>query len=189
MVRAILEGRKTQTRRVLNVERMQTRRGTSGRDGWTPGNVEDADWRRLAAQYWCPHGTAGETLWVRETWAPRASYRGRDPGLHALASGCFYRADYQDDDPLHDEIDRWRPSIHMPRRASRLTLRVTDVRVQRLQDISADDACAEGIHDDDLPPECIFESLWDSINGKRAPWASNPWVWAITFERVEASRG
>jgi hypothetical protein len=113
------------------------------------------------------------------------------PPLREYAPGAF------------DNI-KWRPSIHMPRWASRITLEVTDVRVQRLQDITDEDAKAEGvvplehIHEDqrvpgpgfndcrlgDQPHRLPFAILWDEINGKRAPWEADPWVWAIEFERV-----
>jgi hypothetical protein len=163
MVRAILDGRKTQTRRAI-------RPPMPWRDGWGVG----------LGEYNCPYGQPGDRLWVRETWAPKQ-----------WEKGACYRAT---GDLLDTGHCQWRPSIHMPRWASRITLEVIGVRVERLQDISEADAEAEGC--EPLPmcggPEvggynCYqsgFELLWGSINGKLAPWSSNPWVWVVEFQRI-----
>jgi hypothetical protein len=144
MVRAILEGRKTQTRRVV---KNQVRR-----DGYT-----------------CPYGKPGDVLWVRETWCGDRF------------NGVGYRATDAQSGP-------WKPSIFMPRWASRITLEITDVQVERVHDINECDIVAEGIP---FPTDryvsyeellAAFRDLWDSINGKTYPWASNPWVWALTFK-------
>lgn len=172
MVRAILAGAKTQTRRII-------------KDGWWRClDPEDAEDRARAVKQ-CPHGVVGDRLWVREQFATDV------PGC---AGGISYRADHQDprgDGPAHPM--RWLPPIFMPRTAARLILDVADVRVQRLQDISEDDARAEGV---EAAPFCragrpdgmehveSFEDLWDSINATRASWKSNPWVWAVTFRRL-----
>jgi len=151
MVRAILEGRKTQTRRAAHVS--------------VPVPLADAARR-------CPYWA--DTLWVRETWFS-------PPKPHNDCLG--YAAD---NDFPHGVAYRMRPSIHMPRTASRITLRVTSVRFERLQDISWNDALAEGVRANGvLPwsPVDAFRELWDSINFDRAPWRSNPWVWVIEFER------
>lgn len=137
----------------------------------------------------------GDRLWVRETWTARMTHGWTiaDARSRMYQEEILYKADN------HDSIDGWWPAIHMPREFSRLTLHVTDVRVQRLHDISEDDARAEGIECDSdgwrdyLMPatQCCgsarnsFATLWDSLNAERAPWASNPWVVAVTF-RPEA---
>lgn len=170
MVRAILEGRKTQTRRLISTKPRGHLGGVNLFDGtWTddyvldPGNVE---WRQQIVRY-----AVGDRLWVRETWSERLE-----------GEAAIYRADAEL--PIV-----WRPSIFMPRWASRLTLTVTDVRVQRLQEISRDDVIAEGITEREGEPIAAvvagwhepYAALWDSLNAKRAPWASNPWVVAVTF--------
>ena len=129
----------------------------------------------------CPYGQPGDRLWVRETFAV-------PPGSTEQAE-AVYRASFDPGDVT------WTPSIHMPRWASRITLTITDVRVQRLQDISEDEAVAEGI-DEAIPPmndhgpanapRWRFARLWNSINGVGA-WDTNPWVWAITFERLDGT--
>jgi len=161
MVRAILEGRKTQTRRGIR----------------NPGRLDGLMLPGEAAQ-WCPYGHPGDLLWVRETFAKRYADAERDPAdgiVYRVDGGCVIEP-------------RWTPAIHMPRWASRITLRITDVQVQRLQEITESDAAAEGCCTtwDDYPKQNreAFAELWDKINGKRAPWASNPWIWAISFERV-----
>lgn len=127
----------------------------------------------------------GDRLWVRETWAQLDALTHIDAGSQALTDGFFYRAD---ESTVNGEISRWTPSIHMPRWASRITLKVTDVRVQRLQEISREDCVAEGCKgfvsndgEDVETPEEEFSALWDSLNAERAPWADNPWVVAVTF--------
>ena len=142
----------------------------------------------------CPYGKPGDRLWVRETWVPVSTF---DPSPE---TGALYRAD-----PMYDgttEFDwKWRPSIHMPRWASRITLEVTEVRVERLQDISEEDAKAEGVNGGCLkcgqenpcgcgvPSPCHLDSfvyVWNEINAKRGyPWESNPWVWVVGFQAVE----
>jgi hypothetical protein len=168
MVRAILHGRKTQTRRVVH--------------GGGPVALGDAVKR-------CPYWA--DTLWVRETI--RLKERWNDGREDRVVS--VYCAD---DEPTLADAWPWKrevlPSIHCPRGLSRITLRVTAVRVERLQEISEDDAVAEGLIgatvDDPHYPTSgrwvtareRYELLWDSINAKRAPWASNPFVWVVSFE-------
>ena len=132
----------------------------------------------------CPHGQPGDQLWVRETWMAFEEDR-----IH-------YRADYAFDPKGDEEAGiTWRPSIFMPRWASRIQLEITDVRVQRVNDISELDAIDEGagatptahLEWDGEPYEYRkrFHELWDTINAKRGfGWDKNPWVWAITFKRI-----
>ncbi len=125
-------------------------------------------------EYGCPYGDVGDRLWVRETWC---YYGAGDAHLGYKAT----------DEICPDAIDKWKPSIYMPRAASRIMLEVTEVRVQRLQDISEEDAIAEGIPKDDwfglLTVKRDFQELWNAINEKRGyGWDSNPWVWAVSFE-------
>lgn len=193
MVRAILAGHKTQTRRVLTVPWRGSRRALP----YGPWYIEEegqlivccdeaedshgaGDYREAGSCLRCPYGQAGDRLWVRETWC------GGQEG-----TSVQYRADW----PEHEFGPHWRPSIHMPRWASRLTLDVLDVRVERLQDISYIDIRAEGVScpEHDGPgyfccSECAslraeFQRIWDSINGKRpgCSWLDNPWVWRVEF--------
>jgi hypothetical protein len=149
----------------------------------------------------------GDQAWVRETWAHLRDLRTTDPGADALARRCFYRAEHptglMDDDAT--EL-RWRSPIFMPRQLARITLEIESVRVERLQDIGEEDARAEGVswsgrwsdsfsgvgardrYGDDIHRNvAAFALAWDSINGKRASWASNPWCWVIAFKRAEGS--
>lgn len=185
MVCAILDGKKTQTRRVIKPqpewmepEVVWTLRenGHSG-TGWYAHNEDYPEEGSLF--YHCPYGTPGDRLWVRETF-------------HTVdGASAFYRADYEHNpkgDKEHGIV--WTPSIHMPRWASRITLKVTDVRVERLQDISEKDAWAEGCEgfDDDVSGGksgyCEYAELWEAINGKGS-WEANPWVWVVEFREVE----
>jgi hypothetical protein len=196
MVRAILDGSKTQTRRVVK------RSGDMEFDPQDPhygpywlayvaGDAMGED-----AKVRCPYGVPGDRLWVRETFAQ---------GVEGCPGGISYRADHVDpqgDGPAHPM--KWRPSIFMPRAASRILLEITHLRVERLQEISEEDARAEGIEyfegysvrqharvglDEgdwipNAPPIPSFSSLWKSINGDGS-WNANPWVWAITFRRLQ----
>ena len=164
MVRALLDGRKTQTRRIVK---------------WLDGNLEPK------AGY-----SIGDRLWVRETWAHdapsletcRVAFEDAYPG--GITYGPYYRATETAPDTL-----RWRSPIHMPRWASRLTLTVTAVRVERVQDISEDDAEAEGIEPILVPPDGGgaphvegFRAIWQTLHSRDAwTWAQNPWVTAISF--------
>jgi len=125
----------------------------------------------LALASRCPYGQPGHKLWVRET--------------HMDLGACYlYRADpgAETERALVAPGQRWKPAIHMPRAASRITLEVTGVRVERVASISESDAIAEGIDvTDGEQPSVTFARLWDSINGQRAPWQSNPWVWVVAF--------
>jgi hypothetical protein len=196
MVRAILEGRKTQTRRIVKPQPTKdyvTLMPLSGElVGVTKhgGPIDNRGWLH------CPYGKPGDRLWVRETWG-KVHYEGVDE-----SPTIFYRADERDQE--RDELTRWRPSIHMPRWASRINLEVVSVRVERLQDISEEDAMSEGIESweergvDDAQDyyrdyvtgghvynaKDSFRSLWQSINGPGS-WEANPWVWVVEFKRIE----
>lgn len=172
MVRAVLNGSKTQTRRILTPHQLKMIEAAAHAGECYP--LESGHQHANSQSYyreWCPFGLPGDRLWVREAWA-RYNI---DQNSHDMA----YRATTPDDWPKEG---RWRPSIHMPRWASRITLEITGVRVERLQDINAEDAAAEGItgrakmHD--------FGVLWSSIYGDES-WQANPWVWVIEFKRVE----
>jgi len=164
MVRALLAGTKTQTRRVVKDT------GLYAIDAAIHG-PETAARELLALASRCPYGQPGHKLWVRET--------------HMDLGACYlYRADpgAETERALVAPGQRWKPAIHMPRAASRITLEVTGVRVERVASISESDAIAEGIDvTDGEQPSVTFARLWDSINGQRAPWQSNPWVWVVAF--------
>ncbi|WP_420957526.1 hypothetical protein [Burkholderia gladioli] len=217
MVRAILEGRKTQTRRVvkhqppddvapITVARYHPtiidRHGDEAPGDEVFGAYsEDGVWGCK-----CPYGEPGDRLWVRETWSAdfarhypceRVWYAADDDRRHDIEVREGVRGIFSPESNLHVPF-RWRPSIHMPRALSRITLEITDVRVERLQGISERDAIAEGICktgsgfwstygqrevDGTFSPRSSFQSLWESINGLMS-WESNPWVWVIEFARI-----
>ncbi|ELI7109652.1 hypothetical protein RRT02_001898 [Salmonella enterica] len=209
MVRAILDGRKTQTRRVMKPQPEPCPAPRGGH--WWPSNVfktmlhveeemqnGKGGWGGLVGDV-CPFGDVGDRIWVRETWAEAGASA---PDLK------LYRANYPAHVPTHyenvppAEDVRWTPSIHMPRWASRITLEITDVRVERLHSISERDALREGLFQ--LPASgryClqpgmqyfgmasysakeVYSWLWASIYGEES-WAANPWVWVIEYKRVE----
>lgn len=235
MVRAILEGRKTQTRRIVKPQHFREDHG------------EDASGQCISAGWYpdlrlCPYGQPGNRLWVREAWQvaretldyetggeydvwewnddmgdPRQYLKG--DARFGTKAGLFYAADGEDKNPgafynltgldnktiLRTKEINWRPSIHMPHWASRITLEVTGVRVERVQDISEADALAEGVFSkvgstpigDEVVTatggELIYASstqareeyrrLWGQINGPDS-WSDNPWVWVVEFKRV-----
>lgn len=162
MVRALIEGRKTKARMPMKRQPVDVGGGSIDHYGQ---DAMDA----IARQ--CPYGKAGDLLYVRETFA-EADCR------------IAYKAD--DDDGIHCLVSRWTPSIHMPRSTSRITLEITSVRVERVQDISEEDAMAEGVTAELVPPDGGsmphvqgFSNLWNSIYNN---WTANPWVWVIEFK-------
>lgn len=218
MVRAILDGRKTQTRRIIRWPKIC--RDPDDDVSWIQSVHQDGagDWIAWSSTapdlavftknaypggngIQCPYGKPGDHLWMREKWRPYC-YSG------SLGAGIMYYASYPHDRPAsapahdsawakHDERARkilddknqWRSSIHMPRWASRLTLELTGVRVERVQDISNADALAEGVtlrgitrYEDE--PRDKFKELWDSINDKKYPWTANPFVWVMEFKKL-----
>lgn len=180
MVNAILGGRKTMTRRVVKMG------GVESVDGVPHAEDQYGDWHKLAK--FSPYGKPGDTLWVRETWCPlNLDYEAAPRNVLVPPDGAnvivSYRADHSD--PRGDAKPlQWRPSIFMPRWASRITLRITEVKVERLQEMKREDAEAEGIGDSPLWRPA-FKQLWDSINAKRGyGWDANPWVWVVSFEKL-----
>lgn len=192
MVRALLAGTKTQTRRVVRYAEPDL----VDADGWPLRDLAADGAGEVRAA--CPYGTTGDWLWVRETCLAREQPDGLD-GVQYLADQAF-----REIDNTEDAADAWIklnhyggrgqghvvPSIHMPRWASRLTLEVTAVRVERLQDISDADAFAEGIQqcaDEGLTSDGTargtYRALWESINGPGS-WDANPWVWVVEFRRI-----
>lgn len=194
MVRAILDGRKTQTRWVLK------RRPP---DGWTPdvglyspAKVDCRGERIPGRDVYgasdedfglpCPYGQPGDLLWVREKWGLHDTDPSDGPDLATV----YFAATEGDRPDLR--YQKWRPSIHMPRWASRITLKIVSVRVERLQEISESDAKAEGVVNagpfDGRPGHIhreLFQELWNTINGKSHPWDANPWVWVVEFEKYD----
>ena len=154
---------------------------------------------RPVKRFTCPYGVPGDRLYVRETWYDDNALRSREQAPTKPDDYIYYRADGEAREQL-EQLDPpnariWHPSIHMPRWASRGLDEITDVRVQRVQDISEEDAIAEGIniHGFQGSTDGIsgrehrieYATLWDQIYGKRAPLASNPWVWCLTFKVIE----
>lgn len=199
MVRALLDGRKTQTRRVLKPQ-PEFRGGAGDWNDPEEWGWEDEDGAHLSVLEIAPNRFAcGDRLWVRERFAVSGIGWGKKPS-EACGGKVHYSAD--PDHGWQDYWGSWRPSIHMPRWASRITLTVTDVRVQRLQAISEADAVAEGIerYKPEYPslwrrgalkgdqnnvqctafPKLAFRSLWEDLHGPEA-WERNPWVCALTF--------
>lgn len=185
MVRAILEDRKTQTRRVFRWQPIDVL-PMKVPDGWVTLDVRDANNpdNNRGSVIGCRWGKIGDRLWVREAFA--TAHEGPRP---PEGSPIVYRADGGEApvivwDGRGPQRAYWRPSIHMPRWASRISLEIVAVRVERLQTISAADALAEGVTPVKPGDTWQFERLWDTINGKRAPWTSNPWVWVLEFKRL-----
>jgi hypothetical protein len=194
MVRAILDGRKTQTRRVIKM-----RNGELAEDEDIPLEITECnlylgyvmDFSRHYPQWEelrCPYGKPGDLLWVRETWGTvHPHVKPSDFAPNGVR--VWYRAD---DIKKNWFIEKWNPSIFMPRWASRIILRVTDVRVERVQEISEEDARAEGVLKAGGASLSLytarhhFSQLWDRINAKRGyGWDVNPWVWVVEFRLVD----
>lgn len=205
-VRATLAGRKTQLRRVVRARNYQLPAEPGYQHNGNAFFREDSSGLSVIAHP-CPYGGPGDQLWVRETHA--LIWPGESPPENERDHKVEYRADTNaknpgewPDDSTDCERPKWKPSIFMPRWASRLTLEVTEVRVERLQDISEADARAEGVErfvveDDSEPGDEVtgytpplaslvgsFSALWDAAHGKTAQWSSSPFVWAISFKVV-----
>lgn len=229
MVRALLDGRKTQTRRIvkgadgavkfckewdINGEEIFVVLGEKDHTGMNP----------VLGAISCPLGAVGDRIWVRETWGVVSHELDEDgriqswtpdrpaTAIHEMPFGngyysghAIYAADgdftWGDDDGYEDGRSCWKPSIHMPRAASRILLEITAVRVERLNAISGEDATAEGVptagslltdypgtfltpKGDFATGKVAFQRLWESIYGDES-WQANPWVWVIEFKRVQ----
>ena len=188
-VRAILAGSKTQVRRVVkNHTRSPNMVFLDYGSGWWPFKSNDGESAVMddgcEHPLNCPFGRPGGQLWVRESFAWY--------GCERLLDEIIWRAEEPDGAPPHEGFGQWRPPLYMPRWASRITLEVTGVRVEQLQDITPADATAEGYSSpagtryaqEELAALDWFRRQWDSIN-KATPWVANPWVWVIEFKRLE----
>lgn len=208
MVKAILEGRKTQTRRVIKpqpqlIEDENWRGGAYLKFKGASVNIEQCRaglLREASGVAISPYGQSDDRLWVRETW--RTEERGKEmiDGIGFRADNGFRRIEDTSEaseqwvvanhDSKGNKMHKvWRPSIFMPRWASRITLEIKSTRVERLQDITGADAKAEGVDPfmgkDALAYRAAFQIGWDSINAKRGySWESNPWVWVIEFSKL-----
>lgn len=213
MVRAVLDGRKMQTRRVMKVQPHAGVRNSP----FVKSGIEDGHGKELI----CPFGEVGDRLWVRETWSvvshafdddglmidyvpdrPAKAVHEKPFGRGYYSGHAIYAADggftWGADDGCVDGRSCWKPSIHMPRWASRITLEITGVRVERLWDITEDDAKAEGCtfealrfkpgtrEAEEMGHTAVYQfgGLWQSIYGEES-WQANPWVWVVEFKRVE----
>lgn len=195
MVKATLDGRKTHTRRISGKQLRDINKNPHWYDSVKEMCVNKKGKTIFAfkkKEHWidnkndyatkvdyadCPYGKIGDRLWVRETFSISDDGEGRPMVV------------YKTTDKKSD-IDKWKPSIFMPRNASRITLEITDIRVERVQDISIVDCINEGISEDFLNSAILqFKILWDSINLKRGyGWNSNPKVRVIEFKQLEAKR-
>ena len=208
MVRATLEDRKIKTRRVIKHPAVPNSDIVSFQEfldvpqpdiNWEPKEGYYALLKCNANQncatiyFKCPYGQVGDRLWVRESF------------LDYPVKGCLYKADYNTKRiELADDafcVPQWKPSIFMPRWASRITLEITGIRVEKLQEITEEDALNEGIYSNSIcgdfgfhwvskhsgyeTAQTAFHNLWDSLNAKHGySWESNPWVWVISFKRL-----
>lgn len=227
MVQAILQGRKTMTRRLFNPQPMDC--------GELHKQYTEASWKNEPANFvesitkgfWycqycgngvrlgdynpgikCPYGTVGDVLWVRETWNERNGEYAYKASPDLFKKTNWFkeiRSAYKIANlPTPDDVLKWKPSIFMPRVASRITLKITNIKVERVQDISEEDAIKEGVFnmiDKDgnynvywdyikkspikgfLTAKESFRSLWISINGQES-WDSNPFCWCVEFEKI-----
>ncbi|WP_156731053.1 hypothetical protein [Klebsiella pneumoniae] len=229
MVRALLSGRKTQTRRIVKgtdgAVKFCKEWDINGKEVFVVlGEKDHTGMNPVLGAISCPFGAVGDRIWVRETWGV-VSHAFSDDGLmidwvpdrpatainempfgNGYYSGhAIYAADgdftWGDDDGYEDGRSCWKPSIHMPRAASRILLEITNVRVERLNAISEEDATAEGVppagsllpdypgtfltpKGDFATAKVAFQRLWESIYGEES-WKANGWVWVISFKRVE----
>jgi len=174
----IMRGQKTMTRRTKGLKEINEEP-----DAWEIEAHDGDTWVFRNKETWvrkfirCPYGQVGDELWVKETWA-----------INVLTNKPMYKADF--DDSFEKPVNGWKPSIFMSRWASRISLQITELRAERLQEIWMRDAIAEGCSlDFDMAhfgnytdPISKFQELWDSLNAKRGyAWEKNPWVWVIAF--------
>jgi hypothetical protein len=190
MIRALLNSSKTQTRRIVKPQPLI---GLEGLMKWRDSFwYERHELLQLLVDKKCPYGKVGDQLWVRETFMSLANtgVEGRDKEGKRI--NYAYAAEsppgsYSDDCRKEYGL-KWKPSIHMPRIASRITLEITNIRVERLNDCSDEDALAEGVDrtNTSIPgyAKKRYETLWESINGAGS-WAANPWVWVVEFKVVK----
>lgn len=196
MVRAILNGRKTQTRRIAKIARIdphpqnadfQVVTFENGKQAWMNSQSDHPYFVNMQ----CPHGLPGDRLWVREKWRTMKQYDFTPPREIPGSAPVEYDAD-----AFRGLNGKLRPSIFIPRWASRITLEIVAVRVERLQDITQRDAIAEGAPPSHPSIDAVsaefghkdfsrswYAQLWGSINGDGA-WDKNPWVWVVEFKRV-----
>ena len=198
MVRALLDGSKTQSRRIVKpqpfngrpddeVRKQMIENGALGQDASLTDLINGAIDHGFIPEAKCPYGHTGDRLWVRETYFGNHFQHPNEPEdereLH-------YRADGLPNFEGEESLIKWRPSIFMPRWASRITLEIVNVRVERLQDISEDDAKAEGAawgacgSPQEGSHKAGYAQLWENINGPGS-WDANPWVWVVEFKRVK----
>ena len=216
MVNAVLDGRKTQTRRIIDWKRLHKQAGlpfpTKCKlawyrilDSWGLGTEDN-----YIGEVKCPYGKKGDQLWVREAWSGIHAFRDIKPSERQsyIGDGTPYQKEevwyWADGDTKFGDWESPRPSIHMPRWASRINLEIVDIRVERVQDISEEDAKAEGVIEEvgahgpiykapNLPNGCsygsakqAFKTLWDSINKKRGVgWDEPRWVWVVEFKEIK----
>ncbi|ECZ9315131.1 hypothetical protein AB7T25_003467 [Salmonella enterica] len=202
MVNAILSGRKTQTRRPIKWKQTRFTEIAERDDGSLWPWAEDCE-RGGDIWFACPFGEVGDRIWVRETWqvihdhideSSHVEYRTYAPSIPKEKDRYWHTvyAEHFGDESREDRGFPWRPAIHMPRWASRITLEITDVRVERLRGLSEEDAKSEGIIPSAggvLPGweyRINFRDLWMDIYGTDN-WEANPWVWVIEFKRVEGA--
>jgi hypothetical protein len=182
MVKAILDGRKSQTRRIIKPQPEHDE--DSGYVYWKKRqfDIHEYFWSDQFPRY-CPYGKTGDILYVKETWCYETDMGGSNNGWY------FYKADFEE----HEGPTKWKSNRFMPKAAARIFLEITDIRVERLVEINEEDAIAEGVTnadnyiglaDDSKINRYAYCELWDSINGEGA-FELNQWVWVISFKRVE----
>lgn len=195
MIKATLEGRKVMTRRTYGLEKVN-----ANPDEWEYRGILDSSpqwhiFRHIPTDTCldikCPYGQAGDLLWFKETWIVDAQFDGDKASEIPTDAEVWYKTS----PPLPDSFNKWRSGRFMPKWACRIRREIKSIRAEKLQDIELVDIVDEGT----LIPEKIYDlpdhkgkylaiqqyfiDLWDSINGKKYPWSSNPWVWPIEFER------